>query len=159
MLAPWKKCYDKPRQHIKQQRHYFANKGSHSQNYSFSSSHVQMWELDHQEGWALKNWCLRTVVLEKIPESPLDSKEMKLINPKGNQPWIFTEGRILKLKLQYVGHAMGRVNFPMENTEDEMVGWYHWLNGQGFEQTQGDSEGHGSLACCRSWGCKELDTT
>ena len=80
----------KPRQHIKKQRHHFANKGSYSQSYIFSSSHVQIWELDHKEGWELKNWCFPTVVLEKILESPLDCKEIKLVNPKGNQPWIFT---------------------------------------------------------------------
>ena len=89
MLAPWKKSYDKPRQCIKKQRHKFSNKSQHSQSYGFSSSHVQMWELDHKEGWVLKNWCFRTVVPEKTLESPLDSKEIKPVNPKGNQPWIF----------------------------------------------------------------------
>ena len=89
MLTPWKKSYDKPRQHIKKQRHYFADKGLYSQSYSFSSSHVWMWELNQKEGWALKNQCFQTVVLEKILESPLDSKEIKLVNPKGNQSWIF----------------------------------------------------------------------
>ena len=88
MLAPSKKSYDKPRQHIKNQRHHFANKGLSSQSYGFSSSHVQMWDLDHKEGWALKNWCFPTVVLEKTLESLLDCKETKLVNPKGNQPSI-----------------------------------------------------------------------
>ena len=88
-LTPWKKSYDQPRQHIKKQRHYFANKGLSSQGYGFSTSHVWMWELDHKEGWALKNWCFWTVVLEKTLESPLDSKEIKSVNYKGNQPWIF----------------------------------------------------------------------
>ena len=81
------KNYDKSRQHIKKQRHYFANKGLHSQSYGFSSSHVWMWELDHKEGWEPKNWCFWTVVLEKTLESPLDSKESQPVNPKGNQPW------------------------------------------------------------------------
>ena len=85
MLAPWKKSYDKPRQRIVD----FADKGLYSQSYGLSSSHVQMWELDHKEGWALKNWCFQTVVLEKTIESPLDSKEIKAVNPKGNQSWIF----------------------------------------------------------------------
>ena len=89
MLAPWKKSYDKPRQHSKKQRRYFANKGPYSQTYCFSSSHVQMWELDHKEGLALKNWCFQTVVLEKTLKSPLDSKVTKSFNPKGNQPWTF----------------------------------------------------------------------
>ena len=74
--APWKESYDQPRQHIKKQRHSFPSKGPYSQSYGFSSSHVRMWELEHKEGWALKNWCLQTVVLEKTLES------------LGNQPWI-----------------------------------------------------------------------
>ena len=89
-LVPWKKGYDKPRQHIKKQRHYFANKGLHSQSYGFSSSHVCMWELDHKDGWAPKNWCFWTVLLEKTLESPLDCKEIKLVNSKGSQSWIFS---------------------------------------------------------------------
>ena len=79
------KTYDKPRQHIKKQRYHFANKGLSNQSYDFSSSHVWVWELDHKEGWAPKNWCFWTVVLEKIPDSPLPSKEIKPANPKGNQ--------------------------------------------------------------------------
>ena len=77
------------RQHIKKQRHYFANKGPSSQSYGFSSSHVWMWEFDHKESWALKNWCFWTVVLEKTLESPLDCKEIQPVHPKGNQSWIF----------------------------------------------------------------------
>ena len=87
MLAPWKKSHDQPRQHIKKQRSHFANKDLYRQRYRFSSSHIRMWALDHKEGWALKNWCFQTV--EKTLESPLDSKEIKPVNPKGNQPWIF----------------------------------------------------------------------
>ena len=87
--APWKESCDEPRQYIKKQRHHFANKGPYSQSYSFSSSPVRMWELDHKEGWAQKNWCFQTGMLEKTLESPLDSKKIKLVNPKGNQPWIF----------------------------------------------------------------------
>ena len=88
MLAPWKQSYDQPRQHFKKQRHYFANKGPSSQSYGFSSSHVWMWDLDQEDGWALKNLWFWNVVLEKTLESPLDSKEIKPVNPKGNQPWI-----------------------------------------------------------------------
>ena len=88
-LAPWKKSYDQPRQHITKQRHYFANKGPSSQSCGFSGSHVWMWELDCKEGWAPKNWCFWTMVLEKTLESPVDYKEIKLVNPKGNQSWIF----------------------------------------------------------------------
>ena len=81
MLAPWKESYDQPRQHIKKQRHYFANKGLSSQGYGFS----RMWELDYKESWVLKNWCFWTVVLEKTLESPLDCKEIQPVNPKGDQ--------------------------------------------------------------------------
>ena len=89
MLTPWKENYDQRRQHIQKQRHYFANKGPSSQGYVFSSGHVGMWELDYKESWELKNWCFRTVVLEKTLESPLDCKEIQPVNPKGNQSWIF----------------------------------------------------------------------
>ena len=82
---------DKSRQHIKKLRHRFADKGPYIQSYGFFHSHVQTWELDHKEGWAPKNWCLQTVVLEKTLESPLGSKVLKPVNPKGNQPCIFTE--------------------------------------------------------------------
>ena len=88
-LAPWKKSSDKPRQHIKMQRHHFAKKGPYSQSYGFSSSHVWMWELDHKEGWVPKNQCFQTVLLKKTLERPLDFKEIKPVNPKGNQSWMF----------------------------------------------------------------------
>ena len=88
-FLPWKKSYDKPRQHIKKQRHYFTKKSPYSQSYGFSSSHVWMWELDCKEGWAPKNWCLWNVVLEKTLESPLDCKEIHLVHPKGDQSWVF----------------------------------------------------------------------
>ena len=88
-MLPWKESYDQPRQRIKKQRHHFADKGPYRQSYGFSSGHVWVWELDHKESWALKNWCFRTVVLEKTLETPLDFKEIKPVNPKGNQLWIF----------------------------------------------------------------------
>ena len=87
--TPWKKSYDKPRQRIKKQIHHFTDKGPYSQSYSFFSSHVWMWELDCEEGWVPKNWCFWTVVLEKTLESPLDSKEIQPVNPKGNLSWMF----------------------------------------------------------------------
>ena len=93
MLTSWKKSYDQPRQRIKKQRHYFTNKGPSSQSYSFSSSHVWMWELDYKESWAQQNWCFWNVVLKKTLESSLDFKEIQPVHPKGNQPWIFI-GRI-----------------------------------------------------------------
>ena len=84
-----KESYDQPRQHMKKQRHYFANKGPSSQGYGFSSGHICMWELDYKESCVLKNWCFWTVVLEKTLESPLDFKEIQPVNPKGDQSWVF----------------------------------------------------------------------
>ena len=110
MLAPWKKIYDQPRQGIKKQRHFFANKGSSSQSYDFSSSHVWIWELDYKESWVLKNWCFCTVVLEKTLKSPLTARGsnksiLKDINPE------YSLGRLLlKLKLQYFDHLVGAAN-------------------------------------------------
>ena len=158
MLAPWKKSYDQTRQHIKKQRHYFADKSPCRQSYGFSSSHVWMWELDHKESCALKNWCFWTMVLEKTLESPLDCKDIKPVNPKGNQHWIFigktdaeAEAPITWLhggKNPLSGKDSGAVKDWGQ--EDEMVGWHHGLNGCEFEQTPGDSDRQGSLMCCSS---------
>ena len=82
--------YDQPRQHIKKQRYYFANKCLSSQSYGFSSSHLWVWELDYKESWVLKNRCFWTVALEKILEDPLDCKEIQPVHPKGSQSWILT---------------------------------------------------------------------
>ena len=140
MFAPWKKSYDQPRHLIKKQRHYFVDKGPSSQGYVFSSGHVWMWELDLKEGWALKNRCFLTVVLENTLWKPLDSK-IKPVNPKINQPWIL-EGLMLKLKLQYFGHLMQRVN-SLEKTL--MLGW---LKAGG----EGDSRGwDGWMAWLTRW--------
>ena len=88
-LLPWKESYDQPRQHIKKQRRYFANKGLSSQGCGFSCGHVWMWELDYKETWVPKNWCFWTVVLEKTLESLLDCKEIQLVHPQGDQSWVF----------------------------------------------------------------------
>ena len=88
-IAPWKKSYDKPRWHIKKQKHYFADTGSSRQSYGFSSNHVWMWELNYKERWVLKNWCFWTVMLKKTLESSLDCKKIQPVNPKRNQSWIF----------------------------------------------------------------------
>ena len=131
-----------------------------------------MWDLDHKESWALKNWCFWTVVLEKTLESPLDCK-IKPFNPKGNQSWIFigrtdAEAEALILWPPDVKSWLPGKNFnagkhwrqeKKGTTEDEMTGWHHWLNGHKFEQTLGDTEGRGKLACWSQWGCKELHTT
>ena len=133
---------------------------------------VVMWELDHIQGWVLKNWCFQTVVLEETLESPLNSKEIKPVNPKGNQPWIFTrrtdaeaeapilwppdrKSRLIGKDLD-AGKDWGQVKGVIE---DEMAGWHHWLNGHEFEQTLGDNDGQGSLVCCSPWGHKESDMT
>ena len=152
MVAPWKENYDKPRQHIKKERHYFAKKGVYSQSYGFSSSHVWIWELDHNESWAPKNWCFWTVVLEKTYESLLECKEIKTVNAKGNQSWLFigrTDAEAPKLWPPDVKSQLIRKDpdagkdWRLEEkgvTEDEMVGWHHWFNGQEFEQTPEDGE-------------------
>ena len=173
MLAPWKKSYDKPRQHIKKHKHYFADKDPYSQSYGFTSGHVWMWELDHKEGWVPKNWCFWIAVLEKTLESPLDCKEIKPVNPKGNQSWIFTgktdaEAEALILwppdaKSWLIGKDpdAGKDWRQEEKgtTEDEMVGWHHQLDGHEFEQALGDGEEQGSLAYCSPWGHKESEKT
>ena len=105
MLAPWKESYDRPRQSIAKQKHHFADKGPHRESYGFPSSHVWMWELDHKEGRASKNWCFQTVVLKKTLESPLGCREIKPVNPEYS-----LEGLILKLKFQYFGHLMRRAD-------------------------------------------------
>ena len=133
------------------QRHYFANKGPSSQGYVFSNGHVWMWELDCEESWALKNGCFWTVVLEKTLESPLDCKEIQPVHPKGDQSWVFI-GRtdaVAETPVLWPPHAKnwligkdpdaGRDWGQEEKgtTEDEMVGWHHWLNGHEFEYTLG----------------------
>ena len=110
MLAPWKKSYDQPRQHIKKQRHYFANKGPSSQGYDFSSSHMWMWDLDYKESWAPKSWCFLTVVLEKNLEGPWPARRSKQSILKEISLEYSLEGLILKLKLQYCGPMMQRAD-------------------------------------------------
>ena len=173
ILTPWKESYDQLRQHIKKQRHYFANEGPSSQGYGFSCGHVWMWELDCEEGWVLKNWCFWTVVLEKTLESPLDCKEIQPVHSEGNQPWDFfgrndAKAETLVLWPPHVkswligkdsdaGRDWGQEE--KETTEDEMAGWHHWLDGREFEWTPGVGERQWGLVCCDSWGHKELHTT
>ena len=173
MLAPWKKSYDKPRQHIKKKRHYFASKGPSSQSHGFSSSHIWVWELEYKESWALKDWSFGIVVLENTLESPLDCMEIQPVRPKGNQSWIFiwrtdAEAEIPLLwppdaKNWLIGKDpdAGKDSKQEEKgtTEDEMAGWHHRLDGHGFGWTPGVGDGQESLACCISWSHKELDTT
>ena len=102
-LTPWKKSHDQPRQHIKKQRHYLADKGPYSQSYGFSSSHVWMWELDYKDSWVQKNWCFWTVVLEKTLESSLDCKEIQPVHPNGDQSWVFTGRTDVEAKTPILG--------------------------------------------------------
>ena len=110
MLAPWKKSYYQPRQHIKKQRHYFADKGPSSQSYDFSSSHIWMWELDYKESWVPKNWCFWTVVLEKTLRVPWTARRSNQSILKEISPECSLEGLMLKLKLQYFSHLMRRTD-------------------------------------------------
>ena len=150
---------------ILKNRHYFAKKGSSSQGYGCSSRHVWMWELDSKESWA-PNWCFWTVVLKKTLENPLDSKEIQPVHPKGNHSWIFI-GRTddeaetpvfwppdVKNWLIWKDPDAGKDWRQEEkgSTEDEMVGWHHWLNGD-------ETEGQGGLECYGPWRREELDTT
>ena len=139
--------------------------------YGFPSSHVWMSELDYKESWAPKNWCFWTVVLEKTLESPLDCKKIQPIHPKGNQSWIFigrtdAEAEIpilwppdTKNWLIWKDPDSGKDWRQEEKgmTEDEVVGWHHWLNGHEFEQALGVGDGWGSLVCCIPWDHKESD--
>ena len=146
-------------------------KSPSSQGYGFSSSHVWMWELDYKQSWELKNWCFWTVVLEKTLESLLDCKEIQPVHPKGNQSWIFTRRTDAEIPILWPPDTKnwlirkdpdaGKDRRQEEKgmTEDEMVGWHHWLDGHGFEQALGDGDGQGGLACCSPWGHKELDMT
>ena len=109
-LPHWEESHDKPRRCINKQRYYFANKGPYNQSHGFSSSHVWIWELDHKEGWAPKNWCFWIVVLKKTLENPFDSKEIKPVNPKEINSEYSLEGLMLRLKLQYFDHLMWRAD-------------------------------------------------
>ena len=158
---------------MKKHRHYFVDKGPSSQSYGFTSSHVWMWELDYKESWVLKNRCFWTVVLEKTLESPLDCKEIKPVNPKGNQSWIIigktdaeSEAPIL-WPLDAKNRLTGKDPDASKDwrweekgmTEDDMVGWHHRLGGCEFEQALRVGDGQGSLVCCSWWGHKEWDMT
>ena len=147
MLGPWKKTYDQPRQHVKKQRHYFANKGLSSQGYGFSSSHVWMWELDCKESRVPKNCWFWTVMLEKPLESCLDCKEIQPVHPKGDQSWILIGRTDVEAETQILWPP-GAKNWLVGKdpdagkdwrqeekgtAEDEIIGWHHQLSGHEFE--------------------------
>ena len=158
---------------LKSRDYCFANKVLSSQSYDLSSSHVWMWELDYKESWVPKNWCFWTVVLEKNLDSPLDRKEIKPVNPKANQSWIFI-GRTdaeAETPILWPHEAKNRLtgkdpdagtDWRQEEkgtTEDEMIEWHHWLDGHELEQALGVGDGQGGLVCCSPWGRKESDMT
>ena len=149
-----------PRQHIKKQRHYFANKGPFNQGYGFSSGPVWMWELDYKESWALKNWCFWTVVLEKTLEHPLDCTEIQPAHPKGDQSWVFTGRTDVEAETPILWpHDAKNWLIGKDPDAGKVWGWHHWLNGHEFGWTPGVDDGQGGLACCGSLGRKEPDTT
>ena len=167
MFVPWKKSYDQPRQHTKKQSHYFAKKGPSSHSYGFSSSHVRMWELDHKEGWASKNWCFWTVVLEKTLESPLDSKE---INKEINTIFVGrtdAEAEAPTLWPPDVKSWLIRKDpDPGKDWRQEEKGRQRmrWLDGITDSMDKSvsklwDGDGQGSLVCCSPWGHKESGMT
>ena len=149
-----------------------TDKSPYSRGYGLPSGHVQLWELDCREDRALKNWHLRTVMLEKIPESPLDSKEIKPVNLKGNQPWILagrTDAKVetpvfwssdenswLIGKVPDAGKDWGQKEKRV--SEDEMAAWHHQCNGRELGQISEDGEVQSGLLCCSPWGHKESDT-
>ena len=164
MFAPWKKSYDKPRQHTKKQRHYFADKGPSSQSYGFFSRHVWMWELKYKQSWAPKNWCFWIVVLEKTLESSLECKEIQPVHSEEDQPWDFFGRNDAKAETPVLWPPHGKSwllgkdfdagrDWGQEKgtTEDGMAGWHHWLDGCESEWTPGVGHGQG--------GRKESDTT
>ena len=173
MLAPWKKSYGQPRQHIKKQRHYFANKDLTSQSYGFSSSHVWIRESctikKAERQWidAFELWCWR-----RLLRVPWTARRFNQSILKETSPEYSLEELMLKLKVQSFGYLMRRTDSlekilmlgkiedgKRRGWQDEMVGWHHWFDGCEFKQALEDGDGQGSLACCSSWGCKESDMT
>ena len=156
MFTAWEKSYDRPRQHIKKQRRYFANKRPFSQSYGFSSGHVWMWELDCEESWVPKNWCFWTVVLEKTLEGLLDRKEIQPVHSKRNQSWMFIGSTDVEAETPILWPPDSKSwliwkdpdaekDWGQEEkgtTEDEMVGRHHRLiTGHEFEQAPGVGDG------------------
>ena len=132
-----------------------------------TSSHVWMWQLDHKEVWAMKNWCFHIVVLEKTHESPLDSKEVKPVNPKGNQSWTFIGGTDAEAEAPILwppdvkSRLIGKY-WCWEGLgagEGDNRGWYGWMASWiQWTWIWGDSEGQRSLVCCIPWSHKDLET-
>ena len=172
MLTPWKESYDQPRLHIQKQRHYFANKGPSSQGYGFSSCRVWTVRVGLWRKLSTEELMLLKFGLEKTLESPLDCKEIQPVHPKGDQSWVFI-GRIdaeAEIPILWLPHAKSWLIGKAPDTgrdwgqeekgmiENEMAGWHHLLDAHEYQWTPGDGDGQWGLACCDSWGHKELDT-
>ena len=171
MLTSWKKSHDSPRELICR----VITLPTKVRLVKAMVFPVVMYrcELDYKQNWAPKNWCFWTVLLEKTLESPLDRKEIQPVHPKANQSWIFigrtdaeAESPIFwppdaKNWFIWKDYDAGKDWRQEEKgmTEDEMIGWHHWLDGHEFEQAPGVGDGQGSLVCCSPWGCKESDVT
>ena len=169
IIASWQESYDEPRHCVEKQRHCSADK---SHGHGLPSGHAWLWDLDYKEDRTPKNWCLWTVVLEKTPETPLDSKEIKQVNLKGNQPWILigrTDGEAeapVFWSSDVNSQLIGKVPDPgkdwgqkkKRSSEDEMARWQHWCNGDELGQTWEmvrDREAWRATV----YGCKKLDMT
>ena len=170
MLTPWKKSYDQSydQQHIKKQRHYFVNKGPSSQGYGFSSGLVWMWELDYKKKLNAEELMLLNCGVGEDSWKSLGLREIKPVHPKGNQSWIFIVRTIVEAETPILWPPDAKTWLIWKDldagkdcgqeekgtTEDEMVGWHHWLNGHGFGWTPGVGDEPGGLACCSSLGVK-----
>ena len=172
-FASWQESYDKSRQCVEKQRHYFANKGLYSQGCVLPSGHVQLWDLDLKEGGVPKNRCLGAVVLEKTLDSPLDSKEIKPVSLKGSQPWILIGRTDAEAETSVFWSSdvnswpIGKVPDAGKNwgqmekreSEDKMPGWHHWHHGHKLGHTLGRWWGTGRHGVLQSMGSKGSDMT
>ena len=170
MFASWKEGFDNLDRVLKSNKYHFSNKGTYRQSYGLSNSPVRIWEVNYKEGWVLKNSWFQTVVPEKTLESPLDDKETKPVNPKGNKPWIFI-GRAGDDALIFcppdVKSWRNGKTLMLGKTEGKRREWqkmrwfanHPWFNGHELGQTLGDSEGYRCLECYSPWSRKQLYTT
>ena len=171
-FLPWKASYEQPRQHIKKQRHYFANKGPSSQRYGFSSSHIRMWQLDRKESWMLNNWCFELWCWRRLLRVPWTARRSNQSILKENSPECSLEELMLQLKLQYFGHLMQRADSferpwcweRLKAGEGDDRGWDGWMASPTqwtwvWVNSGSWVDGQGGLACCGSWDRKESNMT